>query len=199
MLEKDIYNKIIQFIKKCINDNSVTILIGNQNAPNAIKPFITVTISSINQLGQVIKHEPRFDELLGNVQDFTYVRNAYIQVQSFCNDIFQPASLLEKIRMGFDIDSSYSVFGKEIAFVRDLSDIIILPTQLSANQEYRAAYDFVLCYNQTITNKIDYVTHVEITNEVNDDKIIVDKSVHVVYNSDSTEYSFYTTQENDEE
>lgn len=199
MLEKDIYNKIIQFIKKCINDNSVTISIGNQNAPNAIKPFIIVAISSINQFGQVIKHEPRFDELLGNVQDFTYVRNAYIQVQSFCNDIFQPASLLEKIRMGFDIDSSYSVFGKEIAFVRDLSDIIILPTQLSANQEYRAAYDFILCYNQTITNKIDSVTHVEITNEVNDDKIIVDKSVDVVYNSDSTEYSFYTTQENDKE
>jgi hypothetical protein len=101
--------------------------------------------------------------------------------------------------MGFDIDSSYSVFGREIAFVRDLSDIIILPTQLSANQEYRAAYDFVLCYNQTITNKIDYVTHVEITNEVNDDKIIVDKSVDVVYTSDSTDYSFYTIQENDEE
>ena len=199
MLETHLYNKILQFIKKCIDDNSVTILIGNQNAPNAKKPFITVAISSINQLGQVIKHEPRVDELLNKVQDFTYVRNVYIQVQSFCNEIFQPASLLEKIRIGFDIDSCYNVFGKEIAFVRNLSDIIILPTSLSANQEYRAAYDFVLCYNQTITNKIDSVTHVEITNEVNDDKIIVDKSVDIVYTSDSTDYSFYTAQENDKE
>jgi hypothetical protein len=199
MIQRDLYKKLLEFVTKCIDDNLVTVVIASQNAPNALKPFITVTISSVNQQGQVIKHEPRVDELFNKVQDFTYVRNAYIQIQSFCNEIFQPASLLEKIRMGFDMDSSYSVFGKEIAFVRDLTDIIILPTLLSANQEYRAAYDFILCYNQTITNKIDYVTHVEITNEVNNEKIIVDKYMDVVYNSDSTEYSFYTTQENDEE
>ena len=148
MLQKDLYNKILKFVIKCIDDNIVNVTIANQNAPNPKKPFITVSISSqkIESL-PITKHET--DELFNTVEKRTYLINATVQIKAFCDDMFQCTELLKKIKFGFDTDA-YRVFEGEIAYVRDLSEIINLPTPLAANNEYGAAYDFLICYNENI-------------------------------------------------
>jgi hypothetical protein len=184
MIQRDLYKKLLEFVTKCIDDNLVTILIANQNAPNATKPFITVSIRTQRIEGLCItKHET--DEFLNTLENRTYLMNATVQIQAFCDDIFQCTELLEKIKFGFDIEEAYRVFEGEIAYVRDLSDIINLPTALDAKNEYRAAYDFLICYNQNISNKINSIRHIEITDEVNNDTIIVDKDENLVYTIDS--------------
>jgi hypothetical protein len=152
MLQKDLYKKLLEFVTKCIDDNLVTVTMGNQNSPNPKKPFITVSISSqkIESLA-ITKHET--DELFNTVEKRTYLINATVQIKAFCDDMFQCTELLKKIKFGFDTEA-YRVFKGEIAYVRDLSDIIYLPTALAANNEYRAAYDFLICYNENIQNKI---------------------------------------------
>ena len=119
MLQKDLYNKILKFVIKCIDDNIVNVTIANQNAPNPKKPFITVSISSqkIESL-PITKHET--DELFNTVEKRTYLINATVQIKAFCDDMFQCTELLKKIKFGFDTDA-YRVFEGEIAYVRDLS------------------------------------------------------------------------------
>lgn len=184
MLQRDLYKKLIKFVVKCVDDNSVKVSIANQNAPNPTKPFLTVSISSqkIESLA-ITKHEA--DELFNTVEKRTYLMNGTVQIQAFCDDMFQCTELLNKIKFGFDNDSYYRVFQGEIAYVRDLSEIINLPTALPANNEYRAAYDFLICYNQNISNIINSIRRIEITDEANNDTIIVDKDDNIVYNIDS--------------
>ena len=184
MLQKDLYKKLLEFVIKSVDDNSVKVSIANQNAPNPKKPFITVSIQSKKTESlPITKHE--VDELFNTVEKRRYLMNATVQIQAFCDDMFECTELLEKIMFGFDNDSYYRVFQGEIAYVRDLSDIIYLPTALAANNEYRAAYDFLICYNKNISNIINSIRHIEITDEVNNDTIIVDKDDNIVYNIDS--------------
>ncbi len=183
MIQRDLYKKLLEFVTKCIDDNLITILIANQNAPNATKPFITVSIRTQRIEGLCItKHET--DKFLNTLENRTYLMNATVQIQAFCNDMFQCTELLNKIKFGFDTDA-YDVFQGEIAYVRDLSEIINLPTALDAKNEYRSAYDFLICYNQNVSNQINSIRHIEITDEVNNDTIIVDKNDNLVYNIDS--------------
>lgn len=188
MLQKDLYKKLLEFVIKSVDDNSVKVSIANQNAPNPKKPFIIISISSQKIEGLAItKHE--IDQFLNTVEKRTYLMNGTVQIQAFCDDMFQCTELLNKIKFGFDNNSYYRVFEGEIAYVRDLSDIIYLPTALAANNEYRAAYDFLICYNQNISNIINSIRHIEITDEVNNDTIIVDKDDNIVYNIDSQNHS----------
>ena len=184
MLQKDLYKKLLEFIIKCVDDNLVKVIISNQNAPNPKKPFITVSISSQKIEGLAIR-KCKTDQFFNTIESKTYLMNGTVQIQAFCDDMFQCTELLEKIKFGFDNYSYYRVFQGEIAYVRDLSDIIYLPTALSANKEYRAAYDFLICYNKNVSNEINSIKHIEVTDEVNNDTIIVDKDDNIVYNIDS--------------
>lgn len=184
MYQRDLYKKLLQFVTKCINDNLINIVIANQNAPNPKKPFITVSISG-QKIESLAIRNYETDQFLNTLEKITYLMNATVQIQAFCDDMFQCTELLNKIKFGFDIDSYYRVFEGEIAYVRDLSDIIYLPTALPAKNEYRAVYDFLICYNQYVSSEINSIKHIEVTDEVNNDTIIVDKDDNIVYNINS--------------
>lgn len=195
MLQKDLYNKILKFVIKCIDDNLVNVTIANQNAPNPKKPFITVSINS-QKIECLALRKYEIDQFSNSLEKKTYLMNATVQIQAFCDNMFECTELLQKIKFGFDNDSYYRVFQGEIAYVRDLSDIIYLPTPLAANNEYRAAYDFLICYNKNISNEINSIKHIEVRDEVNNDTIIVDKNDSIVYTIDSQNNSlesFFTT------
>lgn len=186
MLRKDLYIKIIQFIIKCINDNSVTVINSYQKSPNTKKPFIMVTVSSITNECKVIK---------GNInsngkQDFLFIMNANVRIECFSDQIYQASELLETVKLNFDAGLSSDFFKGEIAYVRDLTGVIDLPTNLSSQTEYRSAYDFVLRYNTNLVTDNYLIKHIEITDEVNDDTISIDNFNEISYTLQSTDTSF---------
>ena len=186
MLRKDLYRKIIQFIIKCVDDNSVSVMTSYQNAPNLKKPFIMVTISSINNECNAIKRNITPD----GKQDILNIMNANVRIECFSDQIYQASELLETVKLNFDSGLSSDFFKGEIAYVRDLTGVIDLPVNLSSKTEYRSAYDFILRYNTNFVVDNYLIKHIEIKDEVNDDTISIDNFNEISYTLQSTDTSF---------
>jgi hypothetical protein len=173
MNQKEIYNKLMLFIRQCIDDDSVTIIRSDQISPRPKKPFITISIYSTRPECNVIRSTSQSQ----NLENIKYIMNSNVKIQSFCDeaDYFQAINFLEKIRIGFDLQL-YERFEGKITHIRDLTEIIFLPTEMMGTKEYRAVYEFLIRYNVDILTYINSIKSIQIIDEVNNDEIIVEKN-----------------------
>lgn len=172
MLIRDVYQLIASFIEIVIDDPSVTVIYANGNAPRPEKPFITLEINSLRNLAMPFRYD--IDDStgiqnVGNNMAFTAVFNAYADVRH------EAESLLNKLQRHFGTEIAYLHFLGDISYMETIFGISAIPQVEGAINESRATMECIFNLNQTIQDNVGLIETIEVTDELNNIKIKIEK------------------------
>lgn len=170
METREIYKRVLKFVSLALNDQTIKVIIAEQNAPFPTKPFVTVRLMSTQNIHHVENFKPQTD----NSEKKLYFKNATVRLQCYSDDIFKSFEILEKVKPAFDTDIKYAAFENKMGYVRDNFQVTNVSTQLDTETEYRAAYEFILCYSSEYITQGYSINHIDIHDEVSGDDILID-------------------------
>lgn len=150
--------------------SSASIMWGSQKAPKRLKPSVTLSIDSLSMIGQ--------DYTTNNASPTTgQVTIAGNRELTLGIEVLGSGALgiLETIRSSLERQSIISYFfGKNIAYVNPLSDIISLTELTDETLEERYTLDLLFRFTQDqadpgVSDPAEYIDTVNVDREINDD------------------------------
>jgi hypothetical protein len=171
MLLSEIYIKIAEFVELAINDVSLTVTFANQNAPVPTKPFITCSINNLNAVGFPMKYE--MDD--NGLQRLVINKSFTITLNSYSDQLHQAEDMLNLVQNKLRTDFSYYHFQADMVYIRTLTGVSAIPTEINGINESRAMLEMEFALTQTIYDDVGLIDHIAIEDETTGNDIIINR------------------------
>jgi len=171
MLLSNIYTKIANFIRDVLDDERFTIIFANQNAPRPKKPFITIGISNF----RTISMPCRISTDNNGVEKLMLTKLMLVKVECYTDVLHQAEETLEIIQNNLRTQRAYHYFEQELSYMSTVMNIMTMPAVIGSTTENRAIVEFEFLTNQTVFDELGLIEHIEITDEITNEIIIINK------------------------
>lgn len=176
MLLSEIYNLIGRFTISVVS-SGVTVIYANQSAPRPTKPFVTIAIKNLRQIGW--PSSTSFNVL--GFQEKILQKRFVIEFQAYSDILHGAEDILNDIENQFMTDyayrffNSYLIFENSIAYNRTILGVKAIPIGINGENESRAILEAEFLVNQEIFDNVGLIEHIEINDVTQNQTYIIDK------------------------
>lgn len=171
MLISEVYTRLAEFIVLTVNDPTISVIFANQNSPRPKKPFITISIGSL----QDVSFPMKYDIDANGVQDVIMNKSFIVTIEAYCDGLHQSEEILNNIQNKFRTDFSYYHFKADMVYIRTVMGVSAVPVPINGINESRAILEVEFSLNQLVRDNVGLIDHIEILDEITDDNIIIDR------------------------
>ena len=155
-----IYKKLQKFTASATGLVDKQIIFANQMGKKPIKPFITIDLRTIKQVGTpLIK---RVDE--DGIESTVLLMQATVTFQCFSGTLFEAEDLLSELALKFNTELPNEIFNSELARRKVLKEVTAFTTIIDSQPEHRAVFEIEIIFNELIVNEVGLITVVELKN-----------------------------------
>ena len=171
MLISEVYTRLAEFIVLTVNDPTISVIFANQNSPRPKKPFITITVGSLNDVSFPMK----YDIDANGIQNVIMNKSFIATIEAYCDGLHQSEEILNVIQNQFRTDFSYYHFRADMVYIKTIMGVSAIPVPINGINESRAVLEVEFALNQLILDNVGLIDHVEILDEITGNNIIINR------------------------
>ncbi len=171
MLISEVYTRLEEFIVLSLNDPTITVIFANQNATGPHKPFITISIGALNDVGFPMKYD--IDD--NGIQDIIVNKSFIVTFQSYCDGLHQSENILNTIQNSFRSDLSYYHFKADMVYIRTIMGVSAIPIPINEINESRAMLEVEFSLNQIIQDNVGLIDYIVVEDEITGKDILINR------------------------
>lgn len=171
MRTRELYRKLQQYAVAATGLSSNQVIFANQVGDIPSKPFITIALRSIRQVGTSISKETS-DQ---GIEIDTLLMMATVSFQVFSDELFEAEELLTSLALKFNTELPNEIFGGELAKQRTLMNVTAVPAFIDSQLEHRAIYEVEIAFTSAVSHVVGLIEKVELKNLMTDEEIIITK------------------------
>jgi predicted DNA-binding protein YlxM (UPF0122 family) len=169
MLISDVYKLVVRFVESALSDNTISVYKANQNLSRVKKPFVTVHIRSLQQMGSVNKYE--IDD--NGIQKLVVNERLTVSLQAFADETCRAEDILRKVHNNLSTQQTYDIFRSQIAYSKTLLEVTSIPDVISATMESRAILDLEFYATDIISSNVGLIETVEIHDNLTQQDFVI--------------------------
>jgi hypothetical protein len=171
MLLSEIYSRFRTFIVSVLDNNAITIIFANQNAPRPSKPFVTISIKSLRDTSMPILGQ--IDDL--GLQNLLLCKSFLVTLEAYSDQLHESEEILNKIQNYLSTEIAYKAFQGDMAYLKTVLGVTAVPQAISGINESRAILELEFNFTQEVQDKVGLIEHIYITDLTTVYEIIINK------------------------
>lgn len=171
---RTVYKKLASFASLASGLDDQQIIFANQRGIKPIKPFITIDVRTIKQIGTTL--EKQVDD--EGVESSILSMRATATFQCFGAKLFEAEGLLLELDAKFNTELTNEIFEQELVKLKTLKPVTTLPTFVDSQLEHRAIFEIEIAFNRVTTYRAGLIEKFELSSTINKEKIILQRGMN---------------------
>lgn len=153
-----VYKQLQKYASAATGLDDTQIIFANQTGDKPLKPFITIDLKSIKQVGTPLE---KLTDCEGVESSILSMRATAI-FQCFGSKLFEAEGILLELALMFNTELANEIFHGELAKQRTLKPVSTIPTFLDSQVEHRAIYEVEIAFSKTVVHKVGFINKIEL-------------------------------------
>lgn len=171
-----VYKRLHKYASAATGLDERQVIFANQTGEKPPKPFITIDLRSIKQIGTPLIKQID-DE---GVENSVLSMRATVTFQCFSSKLYEAEELLLELDAKFNTELADEIFSGNLAKQRILKPVSLIPTFIDSQLELRAIFEVEIAFNRTVSYFVGTIEKVELNNTLNNEKMNLQRELNVI-------------------
>jgi|GEM_PF-5711472 len=161
-----VYKRLHKYASAATGLDDRQIIFANQTGEKPLKPFITIDLKSIKQIGTPLTKQIDNE----GIERAILSMRAVATFQCFGSKLYEAEELLLELDAKLNTELADEIFAGDVAKQRILKPVSLIPTFIDSQLELRAIFEVEIAFSRTVTCFVGLIEKVELNNTLNNEK-----------------------------